>query len=83
MPPLDFKLIEYNKLFMDSSMEEKSLSRDLEEDIDYKVKVLKKKIKSMNKQNKKLEIKCEKYEKKIKQMSLFLYSKLNNVNLKK
>ena len=83
VPPLDFKLIEYNKLFMDSSMEEKSLSRDLEEDIDYKVKVLKKKIKSMNKQNKKLEIKCEKYEKKIKQMSLFLYSKLNNVNLKK
>jgi hypothetical protein len=78
VPPLDLKLIEYNKNFMMDSFEEKSLSRDFEEDIDQKVKVIKKQIKSLMNRNKNMEIKFEKYEKKIKQMNLFIHSKQKN-----
>ena len=64
IPPLDFKLIEYRKNKVELSSGEKSLSRDFKDDLDYKIKKIKKKIKSINRQNKNMDIKCHKYEKK-------------------
>ena len=82
VPPLDLKLIEYNKNFMMDSFEEKSLSRDFEEDVDQKVKVIKKQIKSLMNRNKNMEIKFDKYETKIKQMKKFIHSNQKNTNIK-
>ena len=82
VPPLDLKLIEYNKNFMMDSFEEKSLSRDFEEDVDQKVKVIKKQIKSLMNRNKNMEIKFDKYETKIKQMKKLIYSNQKNTNIK-
>ena len=77
VPPLDFKLIEHKKNKEELSSG-KSLSRVFEDDLDYKMKKIKKKIKSMNRQNKNMDIKCHKYEKKIEQIALFLYSNKKN-----
>ena len=63
VPPLDFKLIEHKKNKEELSSG-KSLSRVFEDDLDYKIKKIKKKIRSMNTQNKNMDIKCHKYEKK-------------------
>ena len=78
VPPLDLKLIEYTRNNAKLSFEEKSLSRDFEDDLDYKIKKIKKKIKSMNILNKNMDIKCHKYEKKIEQLALFLYTNKRN-----
>ena len=79
VPPLDFKLIEHKKNKEELSSG-KSLSRVFEDDLDYKIKKIKKKIRSMNTQNKNMDIKCHKYEKKIEQIALFLYSNKKNSN---
>ena len=78
VPPLDLKLIEYTRNNAKLSFEEKSLSRDFEDDLDYKIKNIKKKIKSMDILNKNMDIKCHKYEKKIEQLALFLYTNKRN-----
>ena len=77
VPPLDLKLIKYNLKNKEFSIGEKSLSRDLESDITNNIKKLKKKIKLYNILNKNLDKKCEKYERKIKEIACFLYSNKN------
>jgi hypothetical protein len=79
VPPLDLKLIKYNLKNKEFSIGEKSLSRDLESDITNNIKKLKEKIKLYNILNKNLDKKCEKYERKIKQIACYLYSNKNNI----
>ena len=79
IPPLNIEFIKNKIKEEESSSEEKSLSRELENDIDKKIKEMKKRIKSYKRQNNNLDIKCQKYEKKIKQLALFFYSNEKNI----
>ena len=86
VPPLDFRLIEYKKNRKGLSYDETSLSRNFQNDsndsqylIIKNIKILKKKIKSINRQNENLAKKCQKYEKKIRQIALFLYTNSNKI----
>ena len=79
IPPLNIELIKNKIREEDSSSEEKSLSREFENDIDKKIKEMKKKIKLYTKQNNNLDLKCQKFEKKIQQLALFLYSNEKNI----
>ena len=83
VPPLDLKLIKYNLDYRVFSIGEKSLSRNIENDITTEIKKIKTKIKSYIRQNKNLEKKCQKYENKIKHIACFLYSNSKNNNLEK
>ena len=65
------KLIEYRKNKVGLSSGEKSLSRDFKDDLDYKIKKIKKKIKSINRQNKNM----KELEKKRKEKDLFIKQK--------
>ena len=78
IPPLNIELIKNNMKNEESSSEEKSLSRILENDLDYKIKKMKKQIKSYKRQNDNLDKKCKKYENKIKQIALLLYFESKN-----
>ena len=78
IPPLNIELIKNNMKNEESSSEEKSLSRILENDLDYKIKKMKKQIKSYKRQNDNLDKKCQKYENKIKQIALLLYFESKN-----
>ena len=84
IPPLDLRLINYNKE-NDLSYKEKSLSRKIfelsnddlknENNIEENIDKLKSLIKYLKKKNKNLENKCKKYEDKISKIALSLYSK--------
>ena len=74
VPKLDLTQIKYNLINNNSSSKEISLSRLLENGDTYKIKKIKKQIKSCEKQKVNLEKKIEKYEKKIMEIALFLYS---------
>lgn len=80
VPPLNLKQIKYNayKNKNGISYREISLSRSLENDIHQKIKNIKKQIISYERQNINLDNKCQKYEKKIKQIALLLYSNPKN-----
>ena len=73
VPKLELKQIKYNLNRNYNSSKEISLSRSFENDLKHKIKKIKKQIKSYERQNDNLDKKCEKYEKKIKQIALFLY----------
>ena len=85
VPPLDLRLINFNKQ-NDLSYKEKSLSRKImfelsddkvqdEKTIEENIEKLKRQIKYFKRKNKILENKCKKYENKISKFSLILYSK--------
>ena len=85
VPPLDLRLINFNKQ-NDLSYKEKSLSRKImfelsddkvqdEKTIEENIEKLKRLIKYFKRKNKILENKCKKYENKISKFSLILYSK--------
>ena len=80
IPPFNLEQIKYNanKNKYGSSYREISLSRSLENDISHKIKNIKKQIKSYKRQNNNLDKKCQKYEKKIKQIALLFYSNPKN-----
>ena len=84
IPTLNLEQIKYNsnKNLNESSSREISLSRSFENDTSHRIKTIKNKIKSYIRQNNNLDKKCEKYEKKIKQIALFLYSKPKNLLIK-
>ena len=74
IPKLELRQIKYNLNRNCNSSKEISLSRSFENDLKHKIKKIKKQIKSYERQNDNLDKKCEKYEEKIKQIALFLYS---------
>ena len=73
IPKLELKQIKYNLNRNCNTSKEISLSRSFENDLKQNIKKIKKQIKSYERQNNNLDKKCEKYEKKIKQIALFLY----------
>ena len=76
IPHLNLKQIKYNayKNKIGSSDREISLSRSFENDTTHRIKAIKNQIKSYKRQNINLDKKCQKYEQKIKQIALILYS---------
>ena len=80
IPPLNLEQIKYNanKNKNGSLFTEISLSKSFENDIHHKIKNIIKKIIFYKSQNINLDKKCQKYEKKIKQIALLLYSNSKN-----
>ena len=74
IPKLELNKIKELNINDDNSSKEISLSRSFEDDIKHKIKKIKKQIKLYETQNKNLDKKCEKFENKIKQIALFVYS---------
>ena len=75
IPKLELNQIKFNLLKRNNTSKEISLSRPLENEIKLKIKKLKNQIYSFERQNDNLEKKCEKFEKKIKEIALLVYSK--------
>ena len=81
IPPLNLELIKYNANIKGSLYREISLSRSFEDDLTHRIKKIKKQIKSYKIQNKNLYKKCEKYEKKLKEIALIFYFNPKNNNI--